>query len=45
MIIILLLLFTSALGNEDKILGMSEANSASSCNEIYLVGELLASTG
>ena len=33
--LILVLLFASALANEDKILGMSEANPASSCNEIY----------
>ena len=33
--LILLLLFASALANEDKTLGMSEANPASSCNEIY----------
>ena len=33
--LIFLLLFTSALANEDKTLGMSEANPASSCNEIY----------
>ena len=31
----LLLLFASALANEDKTLGMNEANPASSCNEIY----------
>ena len=31
----LILLVTSALAKEDKTLGMSEANSASSCNEIY----------
>ena len=29
------LLFASALANEDKMLGLSEANPASSCNEIY----------
>ena len=33
--LILLLLFASALANEDKTLGMSEANPASSCDEIY----------
>ena len=33
--LILLLLFASALASEDKTLGMSEANPASSCNEIY----------
>ena len=33
--LILLLLFANALANEDKTLGMSEANPASSCNEIY----------
>ena len=33
--LILLLLCASALANEDKTLGMSEANPASSCNEIY----------
>ena len=33
--LILLLLFASALANEDKTLGMSEANPASPCNEIY----------
>ena len=33
--LILLLLFASAFANEDKTLGMSEANPASSCNEIY----------
>ena len=32
---ILFLLCTGALANEDKTLGMSEANPASSCNEIY----------
>ena len=32
---ILLLLCAGALANEDKTLGMSEANPASSCNEIY----------
>ena len=33
---ILLLLFASAMANnEDKTLGMSEANAALSCNEIY----------
>ena len=32
---VLLLLVTCALANEDKTLGMSEANPASSCNEIY----------
>jgi len=29
------LIFASALANEDKTLGMSKANPASSCNEIY----------
>ena len=29
------MLFASALANEDKTLGMSETNPASSCNEIY----------
>ena len=29
------MLCASALANEDKTLGMSEANPASSCNEIY----------
>ena len=33
--LLLLLLVTCALANEDKTLGMSEAKSASSCNEIY----------
>ena len=33
--LILLLLFANALANKDKTLGMSEANPASSCNEIY----------
>ena len=33
--IILLLLYAGALADEDKTLGMSEANPASSCNEIY----------
>ena len=33
--LILLLLFANALANEDKTLGMSEANPTSSCNEIY----------
>ena len=33
--LIFLVLFASALANEDKTLGMSEANPASSCNEIY----------
>ena len=33
--LILLLLFVSTSANEDKTLGMSEANPASSCNEIY----------
>ena len=33
--LILLLLFASALADEDKTLGMSEVNPASSCNEIY----------
>ena len=33
--LILLLLFASALAIEDKTIGMSEANPASSCNEIY----------
>ena len=32
---VLILLFASSLANEDKTLGMSEANPASSCNEIY----------
>ena len=32
---ILLLLCAGALANEDKTLGMSEANPASSCNQIY----------
>ena len=32
---VLLLLFVSTSANEDKTLGMSEANPASSCNEIY----------
>ena len=32
---ILLLLFASVIANEDKTLGMSKANPASSCNEIY----------
>ena len=32
---ILLLLCAGALGNEDKTLGKSETNPASSCNEIY----------
>ena len=32
---ILLLLFTSALGNEDITLGMSSTNPANSCIEIY----------
>ena len=32
---ILLLLCAGALANEDKTIGMSEANPASSCNEIY----------
>ena len=32
---ILLLLCAGALANEDKTLGMSEANPASSCNEVY----------
>ena len=44
--LVLLLLFVSTSANEDKTLGMSEANPASSCNEIYLlVEEALASTG
>ena len=34
--LILLLLFISAKASEDKTLGLSEANPASSCNEIYL---------
>ena len=48
---ILLLLYTAGgLANEDKTLGMSEANPASSCHHIYTgiilpVGELLTSTG
>ena len=33
--LILLLLFAITLANEDKTLGISEANPASSCNEIY----------
>ena len=33
--LILLLLLVSTSANEDKTLGMSEANPASSCNEIY----------
>ena len=33
--LILLVFFTSASANEDKTLGMSEANPASSCNEMY----------
>ena len=33
--LILLVLLASATANEDKTLGMSEANPASSCNEIY----------
>ena len=33
--LILLVLFASSLANEDKTLGLSEANPASSCNEIY----------
>ena len=33
--LILLLLFAGAIANEDKTLGMREANPASSCNEIY----------
>ena len=33
--LILLLLCVGALANEDKTLGMSEANPASSCNQIY----------
>ena len=33
--LILVLLFVIALANEDKTLGLSEANPASSCNEIY----------
>ena len=33
--LVLLLLIASAMANEDKTLGMSEANPASSCNEIY----------
>ena len=33
--LILVLLVTTALSNEDKTLGLSEANPASSCNEIY----------
>ena len=34
--LILLLIFASALANdEDKTLGLSEANPASSCNETY----------
>ena len=33
--LVLLLLHVSASTNEDKTLGMSEANPASSCNEIY----------
>ena len=33
--VILLLLCAGALADEDKTLGMSEANPASSCNEIY----------
>ena len=33
--LVLLLLFASALANEDKTLGMSEVNPASSCSEIY----------
>ena len=32
---ILLLLFATALANDDKTLGMSQANSATSCQEIY----------
>ena len=47
--LILLLPFASALANEDKTLGMSEANPANSCNEIYQCNptsrELLASAG
>ena len=34
-LILLLLLLVSTPANEDKTLGMSEANPASSCNEIY----------
>ena len=33
--LILLMLLASATANEDKALGMNEANPASSCNEIY----------
>ena len=33
--LILVMLFTIALANEDKTLGLSEANPAGSCNEIY----------
>ena len=33
--LVLLVLFVSSSANEDKTLGMSEANPASSCNEIY----------
>ena len=33
--VILLMLLTGASANEDKTLGMSETNPASSCNEIY----------
>ena len=33
--LILLLLFTTALANEDKTLGMSQTNPAASCHEIY----------
>ena len=34
-LILLLLLFTSVIANKDSTLGKSEANPASSCNEIY----------
>ena len=45
--LILLLLCAGALADEDKTLGMSEANPASSRSTsiILLVGELLTSTG
>ena len=33
--LVLLLLFAGALADEDKTLGMSEANPASSCDKIY----------
>ena len=33
--LVLLLLFTCAIADEDKTLGLSEANPASSCDEIY----------